>query len=380
MGQPGSAPPFNPTTCRSDDTCWNHDSINYLGPNGVRHTASLKAYQAPTGTPSYSPVGGAVEGAEIAFSANDFAPAGAKLPLHYEWRFQRLGCGKVFSGCLSLSGGPAYTDPELGANVSYTWGVFGTPRVQLVAYDDFGARAVTELTVPVGSVSPDVTLSPECLSGLSEPGCDLRVVPFRIPGTQLGGTAFVSGTIRDAGTAADETIAVNWGDRTPPQVGAAGPQTFLAAGATGLVDEFKRTDDGAYTFKATHAYDAPGVYYGTVTSMDWAGNSDLSTFTVVVQGPQAISFPEIGGNHSYGETVALNATGGGSGQPVSYLAQPASVCALTDDGAHVKLVGLGECTVIAQQAASLPAFTGPRQSLAASRSRRLLSRSSPTTR
>ena len=91
-------------------------------------------------------------------------------------------------------------------------------------------------------------------------------------------------------------------------------------------------------------------------SSDWGGGTDFDTFTVEVTGAQQITFPAVGRPDlrrpaDAGDGQRL------SGVPVTYDAGPGSVCQATgENGQAVQLVGVGECTVTAHQAADPPLF------------------------
>jgi hypothetical protein len=99
------------STCIANGTCSYSTSIKYVGSDGNDYSASVRGYRPSTGTPTYS---SAVEASPVTFNANGYAPEGATLPLTYQWRFQRAGCGiscQHFDPT-TMTNGPDYTDPS----------------------------------------------------------------------------------------------------------------------------------------------------------------------------------------------------------------------------------------------------------------------------
>ena len=104
-----------PETCRSTYSCWDSDSIDYVGPDGQPYTARVVDYQKPAGSPWHSV--GAVTGSPVQFEANGFAPAYNNGSVTYAWRFQKDGC----HGPCVLGPDPVYTSPVPGPNANHTW-------------------------------------------------------------------------------------------------------------------------------------------------------------------------------------------------------------------------------------------------------------------
>ena len=97
-------------TCRATYSCWDSDSIDYLGPDGQPYTARVVDYQKPAGSPWHSV--GAVTGSPVQFEANGFAPAYNNGSVTYAWRFQKDGC----HGPCAIGPDPVYTSPVPGPN------------------------------------------------------------------------------------------------------------------------------------------------------------------------------------------------------------------------------------------------------------------------
>jgi hypothetical protein len=169
----------------------------------------------------------------------------------------------------------------------------------------------------------------------------------------VGNDVPVSATFADAGDSDDENVVVSFGDGEQASV-KAGPNSFNLL--SDHLPKVTSTGPNSWNLVADHVYSQPGIYYGTVTVSDWGGGTSTSTFTVTVTGSQQITFPGVG-DHIYGQSVNMGATGTASGSPVTYTAGPATVCTLApDDSDTVKLVGVGQCAVTAYQAADPPVF------------------------
>jgi hypothetical protein len=72
---------------------------------------------------------------------------------------------------------------------------------------------------------------------------------------------------------------------------------------------------------------------------------------VWLQGTQAISFANPGPRTLGSAAPLLTATGGASGQPVTFSSSTPGVCTVTPQG-QLSLVGAGNCTITASQAGS----------------------------
>ncbi len=94
------------------------------------------------------------------------------------------------------------------------------------------------------------------------------------------------------------------------------------------------TGAGTVTLKASQA--AAG---------DYTAGTQTATFTVL-QAAQTITFAQIG-TQMQGGTVTLTATGGGSGNPVTFTSWTPSVCAVS--GSTATLSAPGTCTIAANQ-------------------------------
>jgi hypothetical protein len=349
----GQSKALNPSSCVTDGTCWTSDSIDYVGSDSKDYSASVQAYQPPVGSPLYS---SAVEASPVRFNANDYKPALASGPLHYSWRFQLAGCGLPCQtvDLTTRTSSPAYTDPVTGDQATYTWQTSGSYLVQLTASDDNGNQAVDTFPVSVGDVPPKLRLYTDCAKVTVPTLCDIRTA-------DAGNSLTLTGTINHTGTLDDEVATVNWGDGATDTANG-GPPISLGDAFLALTPS---TDNKSFTLSGSHTYAKPGVYYGTVQVSDGGGGTDSATFTETIHGSQSISFPTIP-THTYGDApFAISATGGGSGQAVTFaVTGDASVCTVSGassgvDGsgngtgnATVTVLKPGTCSITASQAGS----------------------------
>jgi hypothetical protein len=93
-----------------------------------------------------------------------------------------------------------------------------------------------------------------------------------------------------------------------------------------------------------------GNYTLVVIATDVAGNVNTATSTFTVKADQAISFTSTAPASATvgGATYTVTATGGGSGNPVTFTSATTSVC--TVSGSTVSFIGAGTCTINANQA------------------------------
>jgi hypothetical protein len=95
---------------------------------------------------------------------------------------------------------------------------------------------------------------------------------------------------------------------------------------------------------------AGGEYRVTATfagNTNYLGGSSFAPLTIGLA-PQAITFGALAGRTYGNPPFAVSATGGGSGNPVTFSTLTTSVC--TVSGATVTIVGAGTCTIDADQA------------------------------
>jgi hypothetical protein len=99
------------------------------------------------------------------------------------------------------------------------------------------------------------------------------------------------------------------------------------------------------------------LHAGTCTiDADQPGDNNHLPATTVVQSfaveqaAQTINYTSPGAHTYLDVPVALTASGGGSGNPVTFIAMPANVC--TVNGTQLQIDGAGDCTITASQAGS----------------------------
>ena len=93
-----------------------------------------------------------------------------------------------------------------------------------------------------------------------------------------------------------------------------------------------------------------GPYVIAITAQNGVNPNGTQTFTLTASGlaGQAINFTNPGTQLFGTNLIALSATGGGSGNPVTFSSITLSVC--TVSGSNVTMIGLGTCTIAANQA------------------------------
>ncbi|MBF4766825.1 hypothetical protein ISU10_03465 [Nocardioides agariphilus] len=318
-------------TCRSKFLCWTSDSIRYVDADGHRHEAWVRPFQGPSGQPWHSL---AEAGAPAQFEANGFAPAYLNGASTYRWRFQTDDCRGL---CTTADGDPVYAEPVAGESSTVTWSAPGMHLVELTATDAAGQVVVTTIKVPVAPAAP-VLMLPVCAPSHDEDWCSPRRWEV--------GRATLVGTIRTVGALDVAEVGVDWGDGTPVKAVRAGPDGALPA-----FIELEVSGDGAgsYQLSALHDYARPGTYSGSVVVRDIFGTTTTMAFTEVVGLEQRITMTPLE-TQPYGARFTPTATGGGSTAPVSFTASPASVCTASGaNGAVITLVGVGNCTVTANQ-------------------------------
>jgi hypothetical protein len=353
---PGSSTQVDATTCKADGTCSYGTSIDYVGSDGQDYSASVQAYQPPTGEPTFS--SGAAEGSPVSFDASSFAPANATAPITYQWQFETDDCGQPCgNNVLNPIGStppvtfvPTYTDPITGTTVTHTWQVGGSFAVKLTAIDANGALATDTFSVSVASVPPTlVGLALLCVSPGTQAQCSTGPT-----GGDVGTSAQITGTLDHTGSADTETMDINWGDSNASYTtGYADAGPLATANSAGNPLTLMALSPTTLAFQDSHIYAKPGTYYITVSVSDalgatnYGGGTDTQTFTYNVVGTQAISFPTIP-THTYGDApFTISATGGGSGLPVTFASTDTTVCTVSGatSGVNGSGNGTGSATV-----------------------------------
>lgn len=327
---------------RNCTTCFTSTELQYVGPDGVRRTARVGLYQAPTGTPSYT-AGPLLVDAPITFSANGFAPGGAVGNVTYTWRFQKDDCGDF--GCFRVEGPafeyrPVYLDPEPGAVATHSWAGAGGFYARVEATDAAGHTAAREFIVSVRTGAPTVILAIDCALSPVPVACN------NYP-TTAGNESILFGGIKRYGLRDRFGVRIDWGD---------GSGDYTAGGSGGLavfgspITLTVQSDDRTYALNAHHTYARPGYYNVTVAAKNQVGDADIRSLVLTIRGKQQVSLPQPADQH-YGGALDLAATGTQSGLPITYTAGPAETCRLDGTNAsRVLSVGVGACTVTANQA------------------------------
>lgn len=334
--------------CEATGTCFETDHIEYLGADGNKYSARLVGYAAPVGTPVVE-TPHPVEGKPVVVNANGFTFAGAVAPVRYNWQFQQTGCG--LQGCRTLDPStltwhPVYGPLSVGARTGNTWQAAGKQWVRLRVIDSTGEQAETEFQIDVAPVPPVIELS----------NCEPTDVQCERQWS-LGQETQMEAPIFRAGSNDYLTVSWNWGDGTV-DTQYVGEQLF-PPDQNGLSLEIQPGDPLHIAARARHVYAQPGLYFGTVTVTNWAGGAVEAPFRQMIVGRQVLTMPPVG-DHVYGETVEMQATSSNPPNPVRYTASPASVCEATGAyGYQIRMVGIGQCTVMAYQEPQPPVWLQP---------------------
>ena len=347
-------------TCDDEGTCDSSDSLEYLGSDGKNYSAKVRGPAVPTGEAKFSPIKPA-EGSPQSFSANGFSFTDAVGPLTYQWRFQNGGCNFGTGGCMgpdpngTLQLVPSYGNPVSGESITHSWTLAGTFLVELTAIDSRGIKGSKAFPVTVENVPPTLLVYGECI-------LDPAGIPFTFcnPRTKnLGESATMSGGFADVGTGTYNRLTINWGDGAVDSQCISPPDLAVCFHVivVGQPDPLQLgRGNGSYTFNGSHTYAQRGSYYGAVTVNDPMGGSKSEPFVVTIKGlAQSINFPAMAA-HTFGDAAfGISATGGDSGQPVTFAVTGSqAVCALSgaNGGGSVSLLQAGTCTITANQAGS----------------------------
>ncbi|NJC74320.1 hypothetical protein HC031_32100, partial [Planosporangium thailandense] len=235
-----------------------------------------------------------------------------------------------------------------------------TPKLTLAPKD-------TTYGTALGADQLDAAIAPAEAGAHGRTGYTLDGAPLPADGIVPAGTHTLTATYTPDpttggnfnGTSVDATFTVAQaaqqisfaalGDRT---VGDAG-FTVTATASTGLPVVFRTATSTVCTVAPTGTVTV--LHAGTCTiDADQPGdNNYLPAHTVarsftVRQAAQTIHFTSPG-DHTYLDApAALTATGGASGNPVTFTALPADVC--TVNGTQLQINGAGACTITASQA------------------------------
>jgi hypothetical protein len=263
-----SGTPLVPSTCRTDGTCFQGPTIEYVGTDGKHYTAKVVA-TAPLIAPTAS--ANPLEGSPVTFHANGSSPIGSSLT--YQWTFEMPSPAGP-STCVLNCSNPSVS--ASGATVTNTWTTSGTFQVQLTVTDAQGRHTVYSFTVSVGDVAPTLALTPAC-PGASP--CDVRSMTLRSAAT-------LTGSITHTGSDDTETVDINWGDGSADNTTTV-PATSLVICVNGVCPTtnpaITKASNTLYTFSGTHPYAHAGTYTVTVTVTDKAGGKVSQTAVETVQ-------------------------------------------------------------------------------------------------
>ena len=318
------AAPADQSTCLTSGDCSYSAAIEYVGGDGLKYTASVRAPARPAGAPAYS---APEEGSPATFEANGFGPAGAVAPVAYRWRFQKTGCitpggltgcqVALNDGTVTGNYGPDYSAPVAGETVAFTWDASGPAQVELTATDAAGATVTTAFPVAVANAPPTVGLTPDCPGG----SCVPRTVEMGIP-VRLQGWA------RDPAARDALRVTIDWGDGSEHQHGCTSGGCFGLLGGVDLgSDGFRAGLD--ITLASTHTYATVGIYHGMVWVTD-DGGADSEPFTITIADPPPLAIPAVPAQTIGGFALVVPAMGGHSRLPVSLaVTGDPGVCAVT---------------------------------------------------
>jgi hypothetical protein len=280
------------------------------------------------------------------------------------------------SGC-PFSTTPTYNDacgpaPCPGGPLYFTFDHFytmvpgGPPTTYQISVTAGAADGKSSLLAATTATASDADPTVSIAAGCARTGCLSGSELSQLPGGQI----VVEGQVTDPGTDGNGDLAVDWGDGS-------GPVTVSGAmncNGTGVCPSQSVQNSpacanqlipspGCGSFTFDHQYPTPGdgtsqTYTVTVTATmtlttdpsEAASGSAMAHVTVFGRQPQAISFSPPG-SATVGETpLALSATGGGSGNGVTFSLDPASgpgVCSLS--GSTLSFDHVGSCVVDASQ-------------------------------
>jgi PKD repeat protein len=160
------------------------------------------------------------------------------------------------------------------------------------------------------------------------------------------------------------TVTLDWGDGQVSKATYAGYTVRNADVTLSPGYELLGYGETLADVDATHTYGQPGSYPVSLTVVDAQGDRTQLSYTAAVAGvampvaageapaAQLIHYTDIAGG-TYGQSFYVYATGGGSGNPVTFSSLTPDVCTTTGvNGMKVSLVKVGWCTVAADQAGS----------------------------
>ena len=321
-------------TCQDDGTCWKSDQIQYIGSDGTGYSASVEEFQSSTGQPSYAP-SQPVEASPVTFDAEDFAPGELRWQphLHLAVPAPRVRLDRVRPHRRGRAGAPVV---HRSRDRQDRDALVGEHRSGQGRADRHG---------PARALGHDGVRGQRGQRGPDRPGA------ARQPGNRGDASDVARRGQRCRRAGRPQHRGQLRGRRREGDQGRRELDPLLDPDITRI----RLGSQSQWSILATHTYAQPGIYYGTYTVSDWGGGTDFDTFTVEVTGAQQITFPAVS-DQTYGDQLKPATGSMLSGVPVTYDAGPDSVCQATGDGQAVQLVGVGECTITAHQAADPPMF------------------------
>ncbi len=268
------------------------------------------------------------------------------------------------------------------ANVdqSFTVGQGGqTITFGALAGKTFGAAAFTVsatassgLAVTFSSLTSGVcTVATNTVTIVAVGTCTVRAA-------QAGNASYTAAANVDQSfTVAQATQTISFGALSNHTLGSGSFTVSATGGGSGNPVVFSSTTGAVCTTSGTNGTTVNLLTVGTCTiAANQTGNTNYSAATQVTQSftvnavpptPQVISFAALANRAVNSGSFAVSASGGGSGNAVTFTASPATVCTSGGvNGSTISLVAIGICTVTANQAgnATYAAATPVTQSFA----------------
>jgi N-acetylneuraminic acid mutarotase len=200
----------------------------------------------------------------------------------------------------------------------------------------------------------------DALSGMASP-CSAAPGASCIKGVSSTGDG--AAVVLSSGSATDgagnTTAGITSGplqiDSTPPTVTCQSSAPSFVVGQSGAMVSATVSDATSGPAQTSVSAPAPtssaGSFSVSLTGYDKAGNRTTQSCPyAVTKAAQTITFAALPDRVPGDAAITVSATGGGSGNPVTFTASPASVCTSGGtNGAAITLVGVGTCTVTASQ-------------------------------
>ena len=173
--------------------------------------------------------------------------------------------------------------------------------------------------------------------------------------------------VQQSFTVTRATQTISFGAAPSPTVIATNVTVSATGGASGNPVTFTSATTGVCTVSGTNGATVALIAGGTCTiNANQAGTTNYTAATQVQQSftvtplAQTISFGTAPSPSMYGTSVTVSATGGASGNPVTFTSATTGVCTVSGtNGATVALIALGTCTVRANQAATTSYTAAP---------------------